>query len=275
MERIYVLLGRQAKKYLACESTSLPSKTAQELLRSLLYTLRLALSETGRPEDALLTCDLGELLTLGQDLVQKKLADARRLWEQACLASPEIPNRFHQETLIELGRFFKRYDPWYFAHQIPCSLDYPLCIPVPEELQGVSYVEVWLRRVLSEHWLLSRFPAQAVLRLLAASVPDLREYPLNLCEQPVVTAAGLALLHRPVLPLDLSDGDCVQLAAVLRGCGDWTAAWSGAADRTAAELCAPQEAAEYLRAILDCARPRLGAALSAGEVRSVFLPESP
>jgi len=271
MERLYPLLGAQTKKYLAGDSTSVTVETAQELLASLLYTLRIALAEAGRPDSALLTADLAELLQRGQRILQDRLTAAKRLWEQACLTAPPIKNVFYEETLKELGAFFHRYDLWYFAHQIPCLIDYPLCVPVPDEAQGVSCVEQWLRRLLIENWLLSRFPEQAVAGLLAGISADYQEYLLNLCEQPVVNALGLALLGKPAHMPEMSAGDCARLQKELCARRDIAAELDRAAASVSSQFSAPEEAADYLRAIAAGMRPHLLAALSAGNLGGVFL----
>lgn len=271
MERIYGLLRRQTAKYLSGDSTSVSVETATELLRSIVFTLRFALDETGTAEKQLLSCDLAELLLQGQRLLQKKLADTKRLWERACLTAPQIPNAFFQDTLKGFDAFFKHYDWWYFAHQIPCPIDYPLCIAVPETLQGVSYVEQWLRKLLMENWLLSRFPQQAVRNLLSALAPDYWDYPLNLCEQPMMNAVGSVLLKRSAFSLQLSADDCERLCAFLRGCTDLQAELNRAAARAAAELCAPKEAEHYLQAVIADALPRLQAAIATGNLRAVFV----
>lgn len=272
MERAGVLLGRQTKKYLSGDSTSIPAETAQELLRSLLFTLRLALSEAGRPDRDLLTCGLEELLEQGRLILQQRSAEAKRLWERACLTAPQIPNVYYSETLSGFGLFFRSMDLLYFAHRVPCHIDYPLCVPVSDEEQGVCYAGQWLRRLLTENWLLSRFPQEAAIRLLTEEVPDYWNFPINLCEQSAVNAVGLALLGRPAGSLELSDGDCRKLSALLCGCGDPGAELDNAALRAAGELRAPKEAEDYLRAVMDRARPRLLSALQAGNIRRFFLP---
>ena len=269
-ERLYGLLRTQTEKYLAGESTSVAVETAQELFHSLLYTLRLALAETGRPERDLLTGDLNGLLRQGQTILRKKLADGKHLWKQVCLTAPRIQNSFYQMTLTDLGKFFSRYDLRYFAHQIPCSIEYPLCLPVSDEMQGISYVELWLRRLLTENLLLSRFPEPAVLDLLARVSANFRDYPLNLCEQPMVNAVGLALLEKPVFSLDVSAQDCARLKQILPVGKDMEAALDRAADSVAAQISAPKEAAEYLRKIAGGLRPRLAAALSVETLGGIF-----
>ena len=262
----------QTEKYLAGDSTSVPVETAQELLRSLVYTLRLALPAEGLPERALLTVELTGLLRRGQTVLQEKTEQARALWAKACLTAPPIENLCYRDTLTGLGRFFGRYDLWYFAHRVPCAIDYPLCIPVSEELQGVSYVGEWLRCLLLENWFLGRFPAENVTALLERSCRDYRELPLNLCEQPLINALGLAALGRPVFPLSFSAEERARLAETLRGSDDLGAALKAAARAVSAQLApCPPGAAAYLEAVGLLLRPRLETALRTDGLCGVFL----
>ena len=271
-QRIFPLLAVQAQKYLAGDSTSLPAETAEELLKSLLYTLRLALASDGLPDKALLTGDLDALLQQGRCLLQEKKARAQRLWEQACLTAPKIANTCYRDTLTDFRQFFRRYDPWYFAHQIPCRIDYPLCLPVSEELLGVSYVGQWLQQAWVENLLLSRFAPDAVARLLMEQMPDDRDAPLNLCEQALVNAAGRSLLGLPPGSLQLSDEACGQLQRLLSKSGDPTEKLVGAAAAAAQAMRVPAGAKAYFCAVAGGAAPRLRAALAAGSVRGFFLP---
>lgn len=176
MPRLYELLAEQAKKYTMGESTSITVETAKELMNSLWYTLSFA-DVTAR--------DLWEEVEKGRAVIRGKLETARSLWERACLTAPEAENVFYRETLKSIGGFFDRYDVLFFAHMIPCSIDYQLLIPVPESLQGVSYVEEYLRRILTENHIMSVFEPRPVLE---KSCPLYRELCINLCE-PVLAAA--------------------------------------------------------------------------------------
>lgn len=271
ISRLYHLLSRETTKYLAGDSSSVPVEIVEELLRSMAYTLRFALRESKKPQRELLSCDLEALLQQGRELLQDKLAATRQLWEQACLTAPQIPNAYLQDTLKGIKAFFKQYDIRYFAHQIPCAVDYPLCIPVSEELQGVIYFEQWLRRLLIENWCLSRFPRQAICDLLSAVVADYWDYPLNLCQQPLINGIGLAILERPILALKLSDGDVRELASLLFSCPDIRAELRRGVERAAGQLQAPPEAASYMQAVADDTLPRIEAVRTTGDIGNIFV----
>jgi len=57
---------------------------------------------------------------------------------------------FYKDTLTNIDFFFKRYDYHFFAHEIP-DIFYQLNQPVPQELQGIEYVNEYLSRLLKEN----------------------------------------------------------------------------------------------------------------------------
>ena len=103
------LLAWQARLFTAGDSTSLPEETARSLLESVEY--------------------------------------GKRLWLAACERLPPVENRSMQDTLRGIGTFFRRYDVRFFAHEIPCDIDYQLAIPVEPEQKGVDYVNRYLERL--------------------------------------------------------------------------------------------------------------------------------
>lgn len=49
-----------------------------------------------------------------------------------------------------MAQFFKRYDLWFFAHDIPCAIDYILDAPISEDLQGIDYIIAYLKALIAE-----------------------------------------------------------------------------------------------------------------------------
>lgn len=214
---LWALLKQQAEKYCGMDSTSLPVETAQELLASLTYTLSEAARADGLSAAALLQSDLAAVLARGQQLLAARRETARRAWNALCLAAPRIRNAYYVDTLKNLGLFFDRYDLYYAAHQIPCSIDYPLLAPVPEQFKGVSYIEAYLRQVGAENRLVNCFAPGAVRSLLQAVDPAYPENYRNLCEPVLTHALGCTLLGAEPRALALSQADVRRLAQLFRG----------------------------------------------------------
>ena len=136
------LLEQEARTFAGPDSSSLPESQARELLLSLLYTLETAARADGiHPALLLRQCSPAEVLLRGRRLLEARRQRAEHAWQELCRCAPAVPNAYYRDTLRSLGDFFRRYDIRYAAHQIPCSIDYPLLRPVPESLSGISYVE--------------------------------------------------------------------------------------------------------------------------------------
>lgn len=209
------LLVRQAGLYTMGDSTSLPEETARALLASLCFTLDLYRAEACLPRRALLTGDPEAHLTRAREVLAEKVAEARKRYQSVCAGLPPLENSYLTETLAEIGRFFRRYDPRFFAHRIPCSIDYPLCHPVPESLQGVDYVLDYLSRLELEHALLARFAPEELRALLRAAHGEYRTLPLNLCRPVLDCALGLALLGDSLSSLAFPAERLTRLAGLL------------------------------------------------------------
>lgn len=195
-QKLWPLLARQAGLYTGCGSSSLPEDTARELLCSLCYTLKVWFQAGGAASQPLADADLEAGLRQGQAILEQKCRQARRLWMAVRHSAPDLKNRALADTLDSIGAFFQRYDLRFFAHCIPCDIDYPLCRAVPEALPGVDYILAYLDRLGMEHALLRPFAPSRVRRLLAAGCPDPVGLLVNLCEPVLANAVGLTLLGR-------------------------------------------------------------------------------
>lgn len=235
-QRLWQLLSRQALRYTMGESTSIPTQTGQALFSALCYTLEVALDAGQLPRSALLTCDLDQLLRQGQAALREKSAQTKRLWQRICAAGPPVENSYYDSTLQEIGLFFSRYNILFFADQIPCSVDYFLLQPIPETTVGVSYIAAYLQQLALEHEILGRMEGDLVVRVLESSVPDYRDMPLNLCEQPLNNALGRALLRRPVAPLDIRPNHREQLLKLLQSGAALDEQLENACQRVCSEL---------------------------------------
>lgn len=140
--KLWRLWAKQTERYTMGDSTSVPAETARELLASICYTLQLEMAQSGLTARDLLEADLHDLLKKGQARLIAKVAEAKGLWESACKQGEAT------ESLKWIGCFFRRYDLYFFAHQTPWDMGYPLQPEISEPLKGISYVEAYLKRRL-------------------------------------------------------------------------------------------------------------------------------
>lgn len=259
---LHALLAGQVKSYHKHyhmgDNTSVPTEVARELLHSVWYTLDLGSGDS-----------LKERLASGQAVLESRLEEARRLHALVAASAPEYANQCHWETMASLDRYLRRYDHRHFAHRVPEELDYPLLVPVPEELQGLDQARYILNCLWLENQILCAFPEGAVSALYGSLPPDYWEAPQNLCEQPLINALGRLLLGKGPDSLLLSDWDREALPRLL---GDDPAPrLLAAGDGLRAALDLAPAAADYARAVITGLLPRLRAALPHGDLSYIFL----
>lgn len=265
-ESPYRLLFRQARLF-APDSTSLPNETAA-LASSILLTLG-----ADRDPSVLLSPDLDARFQQGQRRLRQKLAVSRQLCRTACLTCPPLENHSLADTLHSLTGFPDRYDWRFFTQELPADIDYQLSQPVPDTLQGIDYVNEWLRRLCLENEFLNRFEPSLVRELLTQSCPDYHGLLINLYEPVTVNALGLALLGDDPRPLSVSHPRRNVLETRLFGFSDRECdAWLlHASAELAAALDCPPSLARHLKGTALALRPRLQAALRAGMLEYIFL----
>ena len=263
------LLAHQTALYTMGDSTSVPQKTAEELLESLLYTLGAQESAPDRIRE-LMSTDPNAAYTRGVRALEKKTVVGKALWEQVCLNLPDLENQSMQETLRSLEGLWKRYDLRYFAHQIPADIDYQLSCPVPDTLQGVDYVNEYLRRLLAENRFLCRFAPERAARVLRSSCPDYRGLLINLFEPVAVNAVGLVLVGRDPLALEITDADR-EIIRMRLGSRPGPALTAGAHRLCGLlEIWDPEERRCLIR-LATSLLPRIQAARELGDLSGIFL----
>uniref|UniRef100_S0DFZ9 Uncharacterized protein n=1 Tax=termite gut metagenome TaxID=433724 RepID=S0DFZ9_9ZZZZ len=213
MDELYPLLKRQAKLYTMGDSDSLPAETAAELLRSICFSIETGLFLSGNPAGGQ---PLEALFEEGNRAVWQLTEEAKLFFDTVKNTVQDYGSVAYRDTLKALEAFFRAYDLRFFAHEVPCMIDYPLCLPVPEALAGVRYVGEYLRRLMIENRFCRCFKRESVVSLLLAHHSEYRELILNLFEPIFACALGLALLHRNAASLRLNAADCDRLYELFR-----------------------------------------------------------
>lgn len=266
------LLERRTAIYTMGDSSSVPTHVAADLLRSICFVLGIDPEERTVPEP-LLRVDLERECRRRLAVVGRMTEAAEGLWRDVCIAMPSIPNVALRDTLASIGDFFKHYDYRSMAHDIPCSIDYPLCHPVDESLLGVDYIDDYLRRLMIEASFLLLFEIASCERVLAAASRDYIELLVNLYEPIAIDAIGLALLGEDPARLMIGDAERKAIAARLEPLGE--AGRARALKEAAIGACdvlgvSDQDAREYLIAIVSELLPRIEVGLAHGSLAGVF-----
>jgi hypothetical protein len=271
--RFLRLLERRTAIYTMGDSTSVPKHVAVDLLRSVSFVLGI---DPERPEvpERLLTVDLDDEFRRRLADIERKVEMTGELWREVVATMPPIQNTALEDTLASIGDFPKHYDYRSMAHEIPCSIDYPLCHPVPETLVGVDYVNEYLRRMLMEADFLQRFDLDACNRVLERSGPDYIGLLVNLYEPIATNAVGRAVIGEDPKGLSIADKGRAEIARRLGPLAkaQRTKVLYEAALATCDLLGIRDDGAvEYLCALLPELLPRIEVGLARGDLSGVFV----
>ena len=272
-DRFLRLLERRTAIYTIGDSSSVPKHVAIDLLRSVCFVLGIDPDDPKVP-DRLLSADLEAEYRRSLAQVGRKVELAEKLWREACVSMPMIPNIALRDTLAEIGEFPKKYDYQSMAHEVTCSIDYPLCHPVPAELPGVDYINEYLRRLLLEADFLNRFDLEACVRVLKSSCVDHLGLLINLYEPVATNAIGLAVIGEDPARLNVSDEDRVQIERRLSPLGQ--SQRERVMREAAVTVCVSAgvldaDSQEYLSDLVPDLMPRTELGLSRGDLRGVFV----
>ncbi|MGN0777148.1 MAG: DUF6179 domain-containing protein [Candidatus Ventricola sp.] len=206
------LLRMQAAAFTQGDSASLPAEVMLELLASLLYTLGVDPAQTLAP---LFGKNLRPLYESGYQALLHKTKQARALVLALCREAPPLGCVSLNDTVRSILTSLDRYDARFFAHQVPGDIDYQLIEPVPESVQGIDYILLYLSRLRAEMRFLVRFPQHRLLALLDGARPGWREEIVSLCLPIGANALGLTLLGEDPRRLHIRSSERQALWAML------------------------------------------------------------
>lgn len=270
-EQLWTLLARQAALYTASDSTSVPIETAQELFDCVCFLLRCG---GWNPDAQASAQDLTQVFRTGQQVVREQIASGKQLWEAVSQTLPPLENRSLQDTIGEIGRFWRRYDSRFFAHQIPCQIDYQLSWPVDESMGGILYINRYLEHLWIENDLLNRFEPGEMIPILRASCPDYRGLLINLYEPVATNCIGRVMLGCSVTKLSIAPEQgnalCRQLEPLPRA--ELEARLTFAARQAAEQLqIVGKESVAYLVHVAKELTPRVMVIRDSGSLGGIFL----
>ncbi|MCE5341993.1 MAG: DUF6179 domain-containing protein [Eubacteriales bacterium] len=213
--RLMLLLERQMRLQTQGDSASLPAEEAEELLESVVFTLRFHLEANGLPTRTMLTAELAALFAQAQKTLFGCVAETETLYQTACRTVRLWGSRSLRDTISAIGDDLPFYDARLYAHRPVGEIDYQLCLPVPETLLGIEYLHEYLRRLLTENELLARLSPTRVQALLKRACPEYRQLLQNLYEPVAANVVGLSLLGGGETLLEITGIQAERIAAQL------------------------------------------------------------
>lgn len=211
-EELLALLVERTARYTMGDSTSVRVETAARLLEGILYCLNLSKRSAGAQDP---NATVKDRFFAGVREAERLKRRAALLYAQAKRFEPPVVNLGYTETCLALSGFFRQYDPAFFAQEIPCAIDYPLCQPVSERLKGVEYLLDYLKRWLVESSFLRMMDADSLRRLYAGYYADDPDLLVNLYLPAAEAASLCALAGRPVRQLTLRPADRERIVRLI------------------------------------------------------------
>ena len=181
MRGFVVLMEHVAGLHTFGESCSVSESEAWEIASSVLYVMGLACDDDAPRVAMLLACDdVIEIWTARRTVLEARVDSVMQTWRETVATMPPVHSIALRDTLANIGGLPARYDTFFAAHEVPCEIDYPLSVPVPESLRGLDYVQAWLDQLLAEARFLARFDAAEMEAYLQSWCPDFRGLLINL-----------------------------------------------------------------------------------------------
>lgn len=174
------LFQKLAALYTCAEASTLSQAETLQLAESLAYALGLTGEDAGAATAMLAARDPEELLRERRAGLRHRMRQALDLWEQVVRLMPPIRNVALRDTLASIGELERNYDVFFAAHEVPCSIDYPLSTSLGPDLLGIDYVWAYLEQLLRETRWIARFEPTSCIAVLEQVCPDYRGLHVNI-----------------------------------------------------------------------------------------------
>lgn len=272
--KMWNLLGKWTERYTMGDSTSVPIEIAEELLKSISFSIGIELRDSNDFVERLINDDMMKLLKESWVKIEAMIDEGKVLLKEVIETSIHIGNISYEDTIREIEQFFKRYDYRFFAHQIDCSIDYQLSNPISEELQGIEYINKYLKTILIENKFCSKFSRENIINILNSYCSDYKGLLINIFEPVVINTLGLSILEEDILGLDISKFQRERLLLFFKGLSkkQTKEALADGAKKVCDKLnIKSNEVIEYIKKTCIDIYPRLEEALAEGNIENIFL----
>ena len=141
-------------------------------------------------------------------------------------------------------------------------------------MQGLTYTQQYLKRMLAENLILHQFEKSSVIAILQAVAPDYQDFYLNLCEQSLTNAIGLALIGQNgrTLRLGAKEQEAIMKRMQNRSTEEQQQILRSAALSICNEMNISEEwIREYINAFVETLYPRIGVAIKYNNVSHIFI----
>ena len=214
-EALYSLLSAQCKSFTGGQSSSLSVETVEALLSSICFSLSCFANKYG--QNALLKIPPEKALEGARDILKKRIQLCKTLYLTLLRLPFQPDNVSYRDTVNGMENFFKKYDYYFFADQIPCDIDYQLCLPVSENLWGVDFLTEYIKRLICESRFCGAFQRYEITALLANFGSRNDELLINVFTPVLSNALGRVLLGNDISTLEVTPDGIEKLFSMFAG----------------------------------------------------------
>ena len=214
-EALYILLSAQCKSFTGGQSSSLSVETVEALLSSICFSLSCFANKYG--QNALLKIPPEKALEGARDILKKRIQLCKTLYLTLLRLPFQPDNVSYRDTVNGMENFFKKYDYYFFADQIPCDIDYQLCLPVSESLWGVEFLTEYIKRLICEGRFCGAFQRYEITVLLANFGSRNDELLINVFTPVLSNALGRVLLGHDISTLEVTPDGIEKLFSMFAG----------------------------------------------------------
>ena len=214
-EALYSLLSAQCKSFTGGQSSSLSVETVEALLSSICFSLSCFANKYG--QNALLKIPPEKALEGARDILKKRIQLCKTLYLTLLRLPFQPDNVSYRDTVNGMENFFKKYDYYFFADQIPCDIDYQLCLQVNENLWGVEFLTEYIKRLICESRFCGAFQRYEITALLANFGSRNDELLINVFTPVLSNALGRALLGNDISTLEVTPNGIEKLFSMFAG----------------------------------------------------------
>lgn len=214
-EALYSLLSAQCKSFTGGQSSSLSVETVEALLSSICFSLSCFANKYG--QNALLKIPPEKALEGARDILKKRIQLCKTLYLTLLRLPFQPDNVSYRDTVNGMENFFKKYDYYFFADQVPCDIDYQLCLPVNESLWGVEFLTEYIKRLICEGRFCGAFQRYEITALLANFGSRNNELLINVFTPVLSNALGRVLLGNDISTLEVTPDGIEKLFSMFAG----------------------------------------------------------
>lgn len=204
------LLRVKLKYYTRDESSSVMTEVAESILQCIDYTIGIYLKNFENIEliaEELKHTSLDDMLKMGQDLIQNKKLECKKLFNDIKANKLKVGNYSYNDTIDDgISPFFKEYDDFFAPHETPGSIDYQLYIDTMNFI-GIEYMYNYLYDLSLENEFCNKFDIGEINKLLKGYDKKCELLLINIFELVLINSLGLIICNKDLSSLNINNLD--------------------------------------------------------------------